>query len=152
MFPLDYVDDKNSLSFKLKLKIIKYIRHVLRFKNCRTVFKEKESLIKLCSDYVISLPAFLVSNKRLLKIEKKLMTSNGSEFTAKYFAMFDSATEGIVLEKDYYLPSKKIKFENKMYNVPGKIEKYLEKHYGEKYMQLPPEDKRHTHEPIKIKF
>lgn len=46
------------------------------------------------------------------------------------------------IQKDFYkkediLPTKKLWFENKLYNVPGNIENYLLIHYGKDYMKLP---------------
>ncbi|CAA6812459.1 MAG: Lipopolysaccharide cholinephosphotransferase LicD1 [uncultured Sulfurovum sp.] len=42
-------------------------------------------------------------------------------------------------------PLKKLMFENKEFFVPNNYHEYLKILYGENYMQLPPENKRHTH-------
>lgn len=81
-----------------------------------------------------------------------MMTSNGTEQNSKYYAIFSEPNKECTLSKEIYIPCKKLKFEKNNYNVPGKIEQYLIAQYGEDYMQLPPEEKRHTHEPIQIKF
>lgn len=152
IFPLDYVKNKNSISFKIKFKIVKYISHILMFKFCRELYKEKRNTIKLILDYMVSIPAFIIPSKILQRISKSIMKSNGNEENAKYFVMYNGNKTGSILEKEVYLPERKIKFENKFYNVPGKIEEYLERNYGKDYMKLPPEEERHTHEPVELKF
>lgn len=153
IFPLDYVKNKDSIVFKIKYKIIRFLMHILRFRNCKIYYKEIESRYKYIIDYIISLPFIIFSNKLILKILKLIMTSNGNEKNAKYYAMFEGTSKkGYILKKDIYIPCKKLKFENNEYNVPGKIEEYLRMNYGEDYMKLPPEDKRHTHEPLQVKF
>lgn len=151
VFPLDYLDNKDSLVFKMKYKFIKYLKHILKFKSCRNLFKSNESKFKYIIDLIISIPAYLLSNKKMLKFIKKLSTSNGLE-NSKYFVQFDSSTRGAILERSIYLPSKKINFVNKSYFAPGNTEEYLKMHYGEDFMELPPIEKRHTHVPIEIKF
>lgn len=53
---------------------------------------------------------------------------------------------------DVWLPVKKTQFVDISMNVPHSIEKYLERMYGESYMQLPPEEKREQHFCIELDF
>ena len=43
-------------------------------------------------------------------------------------------------------------FEKKNYKVPNNCEHVLTNIYGKSYMELPPEEKRITHNPYYIKF
>ncbi|MCQ2217105.1 MAG: LicD family protein [Paludibacteraceae bacterium] len=47
--------------------------------------------------------------------------------------------------EDIFEKTKYLKFEDKEYPVPYKIEEYLSIHYGNDYMQLPPIEKRISH-------
>lgn len=58
---------------------------------------------------------------------------------------------GEMLEWDTILPLKKVKFEDREFNVYSDVEKYLTKLYGE-YMAIPPVDKREKHLYTKVKF
>lgn len=45
-----------------------------------------------------------------------------------------------------------MKFEDRVYKGPKNYELCLKKMYGENYMQLPPEEKRITHKPLRVIF
>ena len=45
-----------------------------------------------------------------------------------------------------------IQFEDRQYVCPSKAESYLKQIYGERYMELPPENKRKTHYPVRVVF
>lgn len=47
--------------------------------------------------------------------------------------------------EDIFAETIYLKFEDQEYPAPGKIEEYLSIHYGEKYMELPPMEKRVAH-------
>lgn len=48
-------------------------------------------------------------------------------------------------------PLKKLPFEDTMLNFPANIEEMLTNMYGD-FLKLPPEDKRKTHYPYRLKF
>lgn len=48
-------------------------------------------------------------------------------------------------------PLKKIEFEGKYYNAPFSIETHLKEFYGDNFMELPPQNKRSTHN-MTVKF
>ena len=58
----------------------------------------------------------------------------------------------IITPADEWLPAKKIRFEDIQINVPNNIEKYLERAYGNTYMELPPIENREQHFCIEIDF
>ena len=48
-------------------------------------------------------------------------------------------------KKDDFLPGIEMNFEDETFCVPSNYKAYLKKHYGDKYMELPPEEKRRMH-------
>ena len=50
-----------------------------------------------------------------------------------------------------YLPTRKMKFEQIQINTPNNSDLILKTQYGD-YMQLPPENKRHSHMPYELKL
>ena len=54
--------------------------------------------------------------------------------------------------KDKYFPERSHKFEDDIYSIPNDYKYVLECAYGSDYMELPPVEKRVTHNPIKIVF
>ena len=53
---------------------------------------------------------------------------------------------------EWYGEGVPIEFEGRMYNAPKEYEKVLSSIYGNNYMQLPPENKRRMHYPVKVVF
>ncbi|MCI9572690.1 MAG: LicD family protein [Lachnospiraceae bacterium] len=152
IFPLDLVKNSEGVSYKLKRKIINYLKHVLKLKACPKLYRQKEGGIKFCLDCALSFPWWLLPNKDILKILKKLMVADIDYKDANYIAQYDESSTAAVMEKGIYFPLKKCEFEGKTYYIPGGIEYYLMQQYGNDYMELPPLDKRVTHKPIQLKF
>jgi lipopolysaccharide cholinephosphotransferase len=50
-----------------------------------------------------------------------------------------------------YLPATQVEFEGEVFSAPRNWDYILKRIYGD-YMRLPPEDKRVTHEPVRIVF
>lgn len=152
VFPLDSVKNPEGVSYKLKRKLINYLKHVLKLKACPKLYRQKEGGIKFCLDCVLSFPGWILSNKGILKTLKKLMVVDIAYEDANYIAQYDESSAAAVMEKSIYFPLKKCEFEGKTYYIPGGIEDYLRRQYGNDYMELPPVDKRVTHKPIQLKF
>ena len=81
---------------------------------------------------------------------------NKIDMHAKSYSIEDSKYLGGVvwgygvrerIDKEKYLKSVPVEFEGLMFPAPSNYEEYLSGLYGD-YMQLPPEDKRQTHEII----
>lgn len=151
VFPLDYID-KNSGVFSWKRKYINYFKHVLKIQACPKLFLEKEGRIKYIIDRILSFPAYLFSNKKLINYVNHLMISKMDESEMSFVVQYDESSQAAVMEKEIYLPFKKCEFEGKYYNVPNNIQEYLKRQYGDNYMQLPPVEQRMTHKPIKIQL
>lgn len=148
VFPLDNIS-KQDYSFldKNKKKIKKYNnilvkKYIINF-NHFSDFKNKLT-------YIIAkiIPTNIVV-KRINQLMKKSDKENNT-----YFINYGSkySVEKQTHEISKYYPLKKIKFENKEYNAPNDIDYVLTKIYGKNYMELPPKEKRVSHDPIFIKF
>lgn len=59
---------------------------------------------------------------------------------------------GEIHKKNEILPLRKAKFEGMAVSVPGDVESYLTGLYGEKYMEVPPVEKREAHYIVDISF
>ena len=141
VFPFDNLK-RDGILLKIKWSILKnllrfclYYRGILKKENvnhfgfCKifSIFGMK-NILKFCDRYM------------------KNLKNKNSKYIIDYNGMYKK-----VFEKEWFLPTKKIKFENKLYSCPNDNHKVLEKIYGD-YMQIPPVEKRITHLPKKIIF
>ena len=151
VFPLDFIKNYDGKSRRNRNRI-NYIKHVLKIQGCPKLYKTKEGNARFVVDCVISFPAWVMSNKKLLRNLNKLMVAPINIEQASYIAHYDESSEAAVMEKNIYFPLGECEFEGKMYKVPGNICEYLRRQYGDNYMELPPVEKRATHNPIQLKF
>ena len=107
------------------------------------------SCIFFCSHYVLKI--FHLTSKYFYKKAYKYAIKYKDEDTKKFAYMFDPKRFTSIIDKSDVYPTKKMKFENIEVRVPCKIERYLERRYGD-YMKLPPVEKRHNHPPYSLKF
>ena len=152
IFPLDYVENQNKLSYKVKAYYITYIKHILKVSACPDVYKAKLSKSKFAAEKILCLPTKFISRKNIVKHLHKIMKSCGNKENATYFAKFDMNLSRQLVPVEFCIPTKQLCFKDKMFPAPGKTEKYLENTYGASYMVLPPEAQRQTHTPLKIEF
>lgn len=146
IFPLEY--SKNyGFGNNIKKTFIKYLIHGLKLYSCKELYKEKLGK-KYFLHLVISFPVG-VSIRHSLLLLNKISIGKINEDEAKYFNVYDDMSS---IKKDIYFPPKTILFCGKEYCCPNNIQQYLETIYGSTYMQLPPENERRTHDPIKIQF
>lgn len=152
IFPLDYVQDCNAKTYKLKQALIKYLKHILKFSSCKDLYRQKRSRLGYCVEWLLSIPAMLIPRKVLLKKLNKLMEGKTTKEQANYIAQYDDDTIGQVMPYNYYFPAQKHIYEGNYYYIPNEIESYLRRCYGDTFMELPPEEKRQTHQPLELKF
>lgn len=149
IFPLDYVAKPTSVTFKLRRAAFDYIKHILEFTSCKTLYKEKYGIVRFLIESIISIPTFFLSNRSLLSFANWLVSSSEE---ATYIGQYDQSGKAAIMPSSYYFPPRLARFEGEIYNVPAKIEEYLECSYGKDYMSLPPVEKRTTHQPVKLEF
>lgn len=88
----------------------------------------------------------------LSKLQQGIMSWNKND-DAPYFIVWDTKTDYIkrTMLKDKYLPAVRVEFEGEIFDAPGDWDHILSNLYND-YMQLPPEDERVDHKPVKIIF
>lgn len=148
IFPLDNASEEISKLQEIQFYLFGKVKSVIAY-NSKISYIRSENPIKVFGYKICS----LIPNKIWFIIQKKIMMMNKDE-KSSYFVNLGSQY-GIKKQthlKSKYLPSKKIKFEGKPYNVPNDCNYVLTKIYGSDYMELPPVEKRVTHNPIRVKF
>lgn len=151
IFPLDYIDDPSSLRTKITNIRILYWKHALKFISCRDLYREKFGIVRYILDNMLCIPANVVGMHKALKKMHSLMKQNGST-ESQYLAEYSEAIEKAILPKDIYFPACQMEFASKQYAVPNNIQAYLCAQYGDDFMELPPVEKRQTHNPIRLEL
>lgn len=146
IFPLDNAESENERGLVLRQLLILFLKKIALLKLQNYTKSRIKNLIKYIVNYVININV-------VVKIENYIMQLNKND-NSRYFVNFGSQY-GIKKQthlKEKYFPAKELEFEGKKYKVPNDYDYVLTKIYGKNYMQLPPIEKRITHNPIKIKF
>lgn len=146
IFPLDNAKNQVSLVQTLKYKGIVILRYIISQK--MDILENKTILKKVINKLSKIFPIYFLTG-----LVEKIMMSNFNK-KSDYFINYGSQY-GIKKQthlKSKYLPAIDIEFEGKMYKAPNDCNYVLTKIYGDNYMQLPPVEKRVTHNPIRIKF
>ncbi len=148
IFPMD--DAKCEISFpkSLQTSIIKMLNVVILgkinyFVNKKTSFKNK-ILNFLFSPFKL---------KTIYNFQKNLMSlNNGKNYP--FFVNFGSNYNAIkqTIPKEKFSPAIKLEFEGEFFDAPNDFDYVLRRIYGDSYMQLPPEEKRITHNPVSLIF
>ena len=84
-------------------------------------------------------------NKKIEKIENEYKNNGGKHYVATYFGRDVTLTKSIVYPVEWFQKPSYLKFEDMEVPCPGNPQEYCKLQYGNTYMQLPPEDKRHPH-------
>ena len=151
IFPIDTLSEVSSLNTKIKLYKIKILNHALRFRYCRELYCSSEK-VSTFKHWILYIPFIFFSRDYLMKKLVNNMTSQNNR--EKHYAANLAGTNKLekeIMEYDVFFPTKELEFEGKKYPCPNQIDQYLKKLYGN-FMELPPMEKRRTHEPIELKF
>lgn len=82
---------------------------------------------------------------KIKAIEDDFKYNGGKKYVATYFGRDATLTKSIVYPVEWFENPKYLKFEDMEVPCPGNPEKYCVLQYGEKYMDLPPVEKRKPH-------
>jgi lipopolysaccharide cholinephosphotransferase len=148
IFPLDNISSKDIDKAKRNKEKIKFLNLILEKKYAYGFNANKRLRSKIL--YIVSkfIPAKIVIERRN-KLMKKY-NNDANDFYVNYGSQYFVEKQTHEIAK--YYPTEYIKFENKKYKVPHDIDYVLKKIYGKKYMELPPIEKRVSHDPLFIKF
>ena len=140
VFPLDNADSSLEL-MKRKQRTINLLAGLLELKFVNLKTGKKYSLMSKC------IPVCVL--RKAITAIMKSGPSNSCNYV-NYGSQY--GVEKQTMPKEVYFPSTKIQFEDRIYRAPANQIYFLKKLYGEKYMELPPEEKRRTHVPSDICF
>lgn len=147
IFPLDYAQKEKSFMKSVRTFIIRNLKYLISYKNGNKYPSSIKGKIflSLCRN---------INNSRITKIQSFLMQRENHHKNSKYYVNYGSQYDTIkqTMPIAVYEPYCKITFEGKQYNAPGKYETLLKRVYGSQFMQLPPIEKRITHNPIRLSF
>ena len=137
IFPLDKGKKHIEIIQKIRWKFVKAIKYQVRMKR---INGKVSGIHKLLNIFPLS---FYESMMNAWKKRK-------GDCYVNYGSQYGLIKQTIPVEK--YDPPIKLMFEGKLYNVPNDYDYVLRCIYGPNYMQLPPIEKRVTHNPIKLSF
>ena len=152
IFPYDNIDEMNSKDHLKKDKFRHNITKLVYLKsgltNYLSEYRKSHKIIMFFVDVVLK----ICPRKLLLSMAKRKISANKND-NSLYIS---NMTGGLSLEKETHkreevFPAVRLEFEGKKYCCPKEYDKLLTKIYGD-YMQLPPVEKRVTHNPVMVKF
>ena len=146
IFPMDYNDNKDSLSLKFDVSLARCLLDTLKYKD--------HNLPKI-SDMrrpFISIWFIPFSNRQIHKMVDYLYQKhnkgkrlNGGVYSGMYFYKKD------IYPIDKVFPFSEVEFEGKKYHAFNDVDYYLKGLYGD-YMKLPPIEERFAHKPERLDF
>ena len=146
IFPIDNASKKHNNWQKFQF----FFTMILKF-----ALAEKQGITMINNKFKrILLKTFCLLPKRfILWLQLKIMTFNkndNSKYLINLGSQYGYKKQTHLREK--YFPVKELEFNGKKYPVPNDYDYVLTKIYGPNYMELPPLEKRITHNPIRIKL
>lgn len=147
IFPYNNIKKQFSKIHKFQQKINDCIRTLITIKLDIPYYngtEKKKKIIKVCLKFVpIKLLHFIY--KGILNIN----INDDMEFMSCYSGSYGMTKE--TFKSNVFLPLSTVEFCGIKFKAPNKSHDYLTQLYGN-YLELPPKEKRITHNPILIKF
>ena len=145
IIPFENVPKQDSFMQKIQAILVRNITDTM-------FYKVKIRKLKKSRHPVLVAILSILPRKSLMKIQNKLMHLHKNDNSEYVVAL--AGTYGYLKEtskRSVFIPSKKVKFEDRNYQGMNKPEEYLTRIFGD-YMKLPPKEKRRNHMPLKIEF
>jgi lipopolysaccharide cholinephosphotransferase len=149
IFPFDSIKNKNIFAFK---KRIVSVLNALIFGKLNIY---DESNIKKKTKFIIKKMFSFLCSLSLLKAHRNaLCNRDNNKAACKYFVSFGSRynSKRTLFLKEELLPVSTVSFEGNYYPAPKNPDYFLRIKYNESYMELPPPEKRISHNPVILKF
>lgn len=152
VFPIDFFNEIDSKKFKQQLKKISLIRMTLALRYCQQYYKSSYSKIDYLKMKLKSCGYNLLGTKKLFD-DLYLLSTSQESLEPRYAGNLagTNSFDKEIMPYDYFYPLGIIEFEGRKYPCVHKIDLFLKHIYGD-YMTLPPAEKRHTHEPVELRF
>lgn len=148
IFPLDDAKEVDSISKRIITRFIKEISTIYLYKI--GFYKKYDcSFMRRVLYSILS----VVSTRTLQKQQTRLMkhyNCKSADYYVNYGSNYDTIKQ--TMSKKVYEPFKEVIFEGKLYYAPNDTDYFLKRLYGNNYMELPPEEKRITHDPVNLVF
>ena len=145
VFPLDNAYKEKSFFQTLQACGAKGLRAVITRKSGFNIKKTSLPVLFLC----LILKPF--STSTLMRLQRTIMKKNRDTKSAYYVNIGSNYSyKKQTMLKSVYFPAITTTFEGEEYMIPRETNYWLERIYGKDYMELPPENKRITHNIIKL--
>lgn len=146
IFPLDYCDAYNH-GKERKNYLIKILGYCLLYKG------SEHTNVNSIKTWLIKIVASLFSNRTIYKwISCIIEPRNVNQANYQVIYATPYPIRKMIFPKMWHGDGKKLLFEGRYYSCPFEAEAYLNQIYGKDFMQLPPENKRKSHYPIRVVF
>lgn len=147
IFPMDSCDS-NLPKIERKNKIFRSLSQFITYKG-REHSKREKGLKGFTKLIVTSLFSNATIHGIMLRVIGKIDERNCANHVI-YGTPYP--IKRMVFPKEWHGDGVRAPFEDRKYVCPAQAELYLERIYGDDYMQLPPENKRKSHYPLRVVF
>lgn len=145
VFPLDSAASPTSALLKLRATLVKGLKAV--------VIRKKKMHLQSTSGKVRLIQILFApfSCRTLMRWQENVMRWQGKKST-EYLTNLGSNYHYVkqTMPESMYFPAREVAFEGRQFMAPGKLEDFLTRLYGMNYMELPPLEKRVTHQIRKL--
>lgn len=104
----------------------------------------------ICRYAHVMLRKLNVSPAFLYRKAKAISWSYRKKDTKRVNYLHDPKPFMSIMNRSDVLPTTRMEYDGLMISVPGNIKAYLKHRFGDDYMTLPPEEKRHNHPPYEL--
>lgn len=147
IFPLDTCRESGR-SVEIKDRLLQSLKSVLYDKG-----SERNKLGWSFKLWGIRILSSFISNRAIIRMMLWIISPNGRRTNdSKVVYATPYPIRRMIVPDSWYGEGKHLHFEDRTYNCPTEAESCLARMYGDNYMQLPPENKRKTHYPIRVVF
>lgn len=147
VFPIDYCKPYGK-AIERKDGILQSLKSILYDKGA-----EKAKTGGSFKLFVIRVLSTLLSNRAIFKLMIAVIRPNkdkGSGYLTVYATPYP--IKRMLVPESWYGEGREVLFGQRHYVCPTNAESVLKRLYGDDYMQLPPENKRKSHYPIRVVF
>lgn len=146
IFPLDNANKQRSVIQDIQAFLTKKISSIIIHKRGLNIGKPK-SLVKLLLFIIrpLKIQSMSIFQQRIMSLN----SNNKSKYFINLGSYYNYVNE--TMPKNKYYPPVQVEFNGKNFNAPNDWDYVLTRIYGN-YMQLPPVEKRVTHNPIRVEF